>query len=96
VENRTPVIAYGEGTAGGRVEHHDVPALMGRFQRFLFLPYAIEPFGLTVVEAWASGLDLVVDEEKVGAMWWLKERPDDVDRGAEMFWDTVLPRLSAL
>jgi glycosyltransferase involved in cell wall biosynthesis len=93
-ENRTRVDYYGHNTIGGPVTHEQLPGLMSHYKRFLYLPNELEPFGLTVAEAWASGLELIVDESRVGAMWWIENRPQDVDRGSLMFWKSILDRFT--
>jgi|GEM_PF-2236274 len=72
----------------GQVPPEEVPELMARFKRFLLLPRGVDSCGRTVLEAWAAGCELVVNE-RVGAMWWLRHRPDEVETGAKRFWDVV-------
>lgn len=72
----------------GALEPDEVPEVMARYERLLFLPAAPEPFSLVVAEAWAAGLKLTVNEN-VGAVWWLQRHPDEIERGAAMFWDRL-------
>ena len=72
----------------GQVQPEDVPDLMARFKRFLLLPRGVDSCGRTVLEASAAGCELVVNE-RVGAMWWLRHRPEEVETGAERFWEVV-------
>lgn len=69
----------------GRVDYDDVPALMARYGRFVFLPDAVEPYGRTVAEAWLAGCELVINRN-VGALWWLENEPDAIVEGAARFW----------
>ena len=48
-----------------------------RYERFVFLPTTVEPFGRAVVEAWAAGCELIVNRN-VGALHWL-ENPDGLE-----------------
>jgi glycosyltransferase involved in cell wall biosynthesis len=95
---RTPVDFYGSGPLAPReselvrvhppVAHEDVPALLGRSERLVFLPTGFEPFGRVVAEAWAAGCE-VVTNELVGARHYLKHDPVALDRAARTFWDLV-------
>lgn len=75
-------------THHGRVPYEALPAIYGAAKKFVFMPIHREPFGRTVAEAWAAGCELVVEGD-VGALEWIEERPEDVGRGVEMFWDEV-------
>jgi len=93
---------YGEGPYAPRPEpgvtycgpwpHSKVPELFASYDKFLFLPDWPEPFGRTVAEAWASGLKLEVNRS-IGALWWIEEHPDLLDKGIEMFWQSVAKEL---
>ena len=71
------------------IAYEGMPALMARYQTFVFLPTVIEPFGRTVAEAWAAGCEIVTNG-LVGARYWLEENPDALDTAAEDFWGVVL------
>jgi len=98
-ENKVVVDFYGRGSAipqseqyvryCGWVDYGEVPGLMARYKQLLYLPRAPDGFGRVVVEAWASGLELIVDKENVGAWWWIKNRPQDLERGVGMFWNVI-------
>jgi len=75
-------------TLHGQLPYNAMPAVYGRAKRLHFSPIHKEPFGRTVAEAWAAGCELMVDG-MVGALEWIDERPDDVGRGVEMFWEEV-------
>ena len=77
----------------GRLEPGQVPEVLGRYQTFVFLPTAVEPFSRTVVEAWAAGCELVVNNN-IGAVWGLQNNPAALDRGGQMFWEIVEQCLS--
>lgn len=72
----------------GQVPPEEVPELMARFRRFLLLPRGVDSCGRTVLEAWTARCELIVND-RVGAMWWLRNRPDDIETGAERFWEVV-------
>jgi hypothetical protein len=72
----------------GQAPHKDVPALMARYRRFLYRPQWVEPYGKTVIEAWAAGLRLDV-QGRVGALWWLEHADWAIPRAVELFWGEV-------
>jgi len=72
----------------GRAPYESLPAIYGAAKRYVFFPTHKEPFGRTVAEAWASGCELLVDGF-IGALEWIEQRPDDIGRGVEMFWNEV-------
>jgi glycosyltransferase involved in cell wall biosynthesis len=100
--NKQEVHFYGDGPyrprmtaytkVMGVVQYEDVPALMARYKRFLYFSRAVESFGRTIAEAWASGMELLVTG-MTGAMWWIENDPDALDCGAEDFWRLVLDAL---
>lgn len=67
----------------------DVSLVLSQYERFIFLPQALEPFGRAVVEAWAAGLQVVVNRN-VGARYWIEENPRGLETAAEDFWRVVL------
>ena len=84
---------YGGGAAappGSREVHPEaMPLLLSRYERFVFLPTALEPFGRVVAEAWAAGLELVVNGN-VGATYWLENEPERIETAAADFWKLVM------
>jgi glycosyltransferase involved in cell wall biosynthesis len=71
------------------VAYDDMPQLLAGYERFVFLPAVIEPFGRLVVEAWAAGCSLVVNGH-VGARYWIEEAPEKLATASEDFWKVVL------
>lgn len=84
---------YGGGPYAPRgsmpVDYEDMPALLARYQTFVFLPTAVEPFGRLVAEAWAAGCQIVTNK-LVGARYWLTEDPEKLETAADDFWKLVL------
>lgn len=72
----------------GQIPWEQVPVVMAEHQRFLFLPRSLDTCSRTIFEARAAGLELVVNEN-CGAMWWIRNRPDLIEQGHRIFWDTV-------
>ena len=70
------------------VGYEQMPDLLAHYQTFVFLPTVIEPFGRTVVEAWAAGCE-VVTNWLVGARYWIEENPDGIETAAGDFWELV-------
>lgn len=95
-ERHGPIDVYGAGSFlpvqsplnyVGPVEPEKVAETLWGYETFVHLPWAVEPFGRAVVEAWAAGLKLVVNR-LVGARYWLK-RPEKLRTAAEDFWGIV-------
>jgi len=73
--------------AKGPVPQQFVPEILWRYERFVFLPTTVEPFGRAVVEAWAAGCELIVNRN-VGALHWI-ESPDGLQSASADFWRLV-------
>lgn len=73
----------------GQVPYGEVPRTMAMYQKFLFLPTILDTCSRTIFEASAAGLDLITNEN-CGATWWLENRPEDIEKGNDMFWAHVL------
>jgi len=72
----------------GPLEEHQVAETLWRYERFVFLPTAIEPFGRCVAEAWAAGCNLTVNGN-VGALHWIREDPGKLDTAGRDYWEAV-------
>lgn len=72
-----------------QVPYESMPALFTKYRTFVHLPTVLEPFGRTVVEAWAAGCQIVTNR-LVGARWWIEEQPEALETAAEDFWKLVL------
>jgi len=95
--NQTAVECFGVGPfapAGLGIHNHgavtqgELPQILHSFERFVFLPTAVEPFGRCVVEAWAAGCEIVTNG-LVGARYWLEEKPGGLESVAADFWNVV-------
>lgn len=84
---------YGGGPlappGASEVPYEQMPDLLARYERFVFLPTVIEPFGRLVAEAWAAGCEIVTND-LVGARYWLETNPEAISTAAEDFWGIVL------
>jgi hypothetical protein len=84
---------YGDGPfappSSRPIAYEGMPALLARYETFVFLPSVIEPFGRTVAEAWAAGCEIVTNG-LVGARYWIEEQPEAIETAAETFWGVVL------
>jgi hypothetical protein len=80
------VFAPGESR---EIPYESMPELLASYERFVFLPSVLEPFGRVVAEAWAAGCEIVTND-LVGAKWWITERPEAIETAAEDFWRVVL------
>lgn len=69
----------------GPVRHADLPAILWQYEQFVFLPFAPEPFGRCVAEAWSAGCEIMTND-LVGSKWWIENKPDDLYTAAEDFW----------
>jgi hypothetical protein len=72
------------------VSYDAMPDLLASYERFVFLPTVIEPFGRLVAEAWAAGCEIVTNE-LVGAGYWIQEKPEAIETAAEDFWKVAIP-----
>jgi hypothetical protein len=79
------------GHPGPVVDYRTVPALMAEYEWFIYQPSSFEPFGRTIVEAWAAGCKLWGDHSDTGARWWIERLPEclDAEWAARAFWQTV-------
>jgi len=77
----------------GAIEPGHIAQTLWGYERFAFLPTALEPFGRCVVEAWAAGCELVVNGN-VGARYWIEEAPEQLETAAEDFWAVVLGEMA--
>lgn len=73
----------------GEVSYDDLPSLLWRYERFIYLPMVIEPFGRAIIEAWLAGCELVING-LVGGRYWIEEAPEKLETAAEDFWEFVL------
>jgi hypothetical protein len=71
------------------IAYQGMPALLARYATFVFLPEVIEPFGRSVVEAWAAGCEIVING-LVGARYWIEQRPDALRTAAADYWTAIL------
>lgn len=71
-----------------QLEASEVALTLAGYEDFIFLPTEVEPFGRTVVEAWAAGCELIVNGN-VGAMYWIEQEPEKLTQGIELFWGQV-------
>lgn len=76
-------------TLMGGATQAELPSILQRYETFMFLPVSPEPFGRCVVEAWAAGCDLRVNEN-VGALWFIRNDPGALDAAGENFWRLIL------
>lgn len=96
-ERNGPVRFYGDGPIRpegvnvndwGPLTPDQVPGVLGKAERLVFLPTSLEPFGRVVAEAWAAGCK-VITNNLVGARFWIEERPHALDTAAADFWHLV-------
>lgn len=73
----------------GPVDPVHLPTVLRDYERFVFLPTAIEPFGRCVAEAWAAGCEIVTNG-LVGARYYIEHAPEKLESAAEDFWAVVL------
>jgi hypothetical protein len=102
-DRNEPVDVYGAGAFGprgpnlnsmGPLPYELVPEVLWRYERFVHLPTAPEPFGRAVLEAWAAGCSLVVNRQ-VGAVHYIENDRDSLETAAADFWDLVANPVTA-
>lgn len=97
----TPVDFYGEAPIArikneivepcrymGSMDYKEIPGILARYERFVFMPHESDLYCRTVIEAHASGCKLILDGD-VNALWsWMDL---EACRSApKFFWETVL------
>lgn len=97
-KNNEPLTFFGSGRLKpqisdlikyqGEIPYNRLPEQLAQFKRFVFFPVDREPFGRSVVEANALGLEIVTNS-RVGATWWLEERPESLRHASDIFWTQV-------
>lgn len=85
-----PLMPHDEGFVQSLppIEYERVPSTLATYKTFLFLPTKIEPFGRSVVEAWAQGLELVVNG-LIGSLWWIEHARGALEEPEKAFWIEV-------
>lgn len=76
------------GRYRGVLRRDEVASTMAQYKTFVMLPRDVEPFGLTIAEAYFAGCDLILNDN-CGALWWIENSPHLLDSGAQLFWDRV-------
>jgi hypothetical protein len=90
--NNGQVDFYGPGEVAPpgcvAVPYEAVPDILARYETFVYLPTALEPFCRATVEAWAAGCK-VVSNRLVGANHFIENDPDALETAADRFWELV-------
>lgn len=98
MEQNLTIHAYGFGPyppAGENIEFHgeidptNLPAVLWSYEQFVYLPFAPEPFGRCVAEAYAAECD-VLTNDLVGAKWWIENKPEALFTANDDFWKILL------
>lgn len=98
-----PVDVYGPGPFQprglgvnylGDLEPDKVAQTLWKYERFVFLPFELEPFCRTAVEAYYAGCKLTVNN-LIGARHYLENDPEALQTAAEDFWNAVLAEVPA-
>lgn len=95
-ETAQPVDYYGFGPGQnilgsaykGQVGVQDTPALLARYETFVFLPTEFDPCPRSVIEAWAADCRLVLNGRQ-GTSWWIDNEPDALGNAGERFWQVI-------
>lgn len=72
----------------GEIAPREVATTLHHYGTFVFLPFAFEPFGRCVVEAWAAGCK-VITNQNIGAAYWIENEPNAMQTAREDFWGYV-------
>ena len=94
-ETSTEVEFYGGGQrapAGSeQVLYADMPDLLARYERFVYLPVQLEPFCRLVAEADAAGCEVIANRN-VGALYWLEHDRDALETADRGLLEAGAPR----
>lgn len=78
----------------GALSADQVAETLWNYGTFVHLPTAPEPFGRGVVEAWAAGCRLIVNQQ-VGALHYIQNEPDKLESAAADFWALIHEQVPA-
>lgn len=70
----------------------EVYKILSAYRTFIHLPEALEPYGRAVAEAYLAGCEIVTNGN-VGAVEWIENQPEALNRGADLFWEAVESKL---
>jgi hypothetical protein len=93
-----PLNAYGPGPFAprglnvsyqGELDQGAMPSVLQAHERFVFLPFELDPFCRTVAEAFYAGCEITTNK-LVGATHYLENDPEALETAAEDFWQCVL------
>lgn len=95
-ETSRPVDFYGFGPGQnilgeaykGQVGVQDTPALLARYDTFVFLPVEFDPCPRSVIEAWAADCRLILNGRQ-GTSWWIDHEPEALRNAGERFWQVI-------
>jgi hypothetical protein len=76
----------------GRQEYEWVAERLGKAVGYVAFPVWVEAFGRSVVEAWASGCEIILDaDSRIGAIWWIENEPERLGYEGPIgeFWNDV-------
>lgn len=73
------------GVYRGVVDYDEIPALLARYESYIFMPYDGDLYSRTVIEAKASGCKLILQGDTQAFYDYLDL--DACQRGGEIFWE---------
>ena len=89
---------FGHGDVGlagkrymGSLEPEEVPEVLAMYKTFIFLPNEFDACPRTIIEAWAAGCQLVLND-RIGSSYWINNENNvhDLYLATENFWDIVV------
>jgi hypothetical protein len=75
----------------GALPYSAMPETLARYEKLVFFPTGragVDPCPRIVIEGWAAGCELVVND-RAGTTWWLKHEPRALEQAVDMFWGVV-------
>jgi len=73
----------------GSLQYSDIPKTLAKYNSFLFLPTLPDACTRTVMEAWAAGCELIVND-MTGALWWIDNAPERLFNISDQYWAEIL------
>lgn len=76
----------------GRVSQEEVPDVLSKYNKFIFLPDVLTAFSRSTAEAKLSGCQLICNNN-VGALsynWDKEEWRDNLSKSSDVFWSTIV------
>jgi glycosyltransferase involved in cell wall biosynthesis len=91
-QENVPLVFFGVGpfapSQSREVSYEKMAEALAQFEYFVYLPTVIEPFGRSVIEAYAAGCEIVTSQ-LVGARHYVENGLGPIETATDDFWRLV-------